>query len=72
MQQLLGLCSCPRADNETLSKPRCAVLSCIDGSSTVLFVQAPQGLFCKAAMQYGNSTICNCVQRLALYKTSGV
>lgn len=72
MKGLLELCSCPRVDGEALTRPLCAIVNFIEGNHDVAFVAQPPGLYCKAAMNFGGSMLCNCTHRLRLYRTHGI
>ena len=64
-QRAIESCSCPREAGEILSAPKCAAFELI---GDVMFVKGNQ-FTCEHFFSFGEGHVCNCANRIALYKT---
>lgn len=71
-QNAIDACSCPRAPEEILAAPLCAVELDTGEPGGLLFVSMPAQLDCPEARRFSYGDFCLDQNRLCLYRKYGV
>lgn len=72
-QEAIDACSCPRAEGEHLTAPRCPVVKCLGGDGLdfgILFIDAAAvpAHYCSHAVYFGTGVTCTCKNRFRVYR----